>query len=117
MDYDESLDRVEAFLAAELPGLKKKLPFLLSEPEYRGVVSLLDQRMQIDIRYRASAADRFMAEREMNRELKLIFDKYHLSLNITEDYRMTDIVYLPKNEGDTEVSQDFLKKRWKGRIY
>ena len=53
----------------------------------------------------------------MNRELKLIFDKYHLSLNITEDYRMTDIVYLPKNEGDTEVSQDFLKKRWKGRIY
>ena len=117
MDYDESLDRVEAFLAAELPGLKEKLPFLLSEPEYRGVVSLLDQHVKIDIRYKASAVDRFMAEREMNRELKLIFDKYQLSLNITEDYRMTDIVYLPKEEGDTEASIEFLKKRWKGRAF
>ena len=117
MDYDESLDRVEAFLAAELPGLKEKLPFLLAEPEYRGVISLLDQHVQIDIRYKASAADRFMAEREMNRELKLIFDKYHLSLNITEDYRMTDIVYLPKREGDEEASKEFLKERWKGRAF
>ena len=46
-----------------------------------------------------------------------IFDKYHLSLNITEDYRMTDIVYLPKEEGDTEASIEFLKKRWKGRAF
>ena len=115
MDYDESLDRVEAFLAAELPGLMKKLPFLLAEPEYRGVVSLLDQHVQIDIRYRASAADRFMAEREMNRELKLLFDKYHLSLNITEDYRMTDIVYLPAGEGDAEASQEYMESRWKER--
>ncbi len=115
MDYDESLDRVEAFLAAELPLLRDKLPFLLSEPEYRGVISLLDQRMRIDIRYKASAADRFMAEREMNRELKLIFDKYHLSLNITEDYRMTDIVYLPAGEGDPEAAKAFLEERWKNK--
>lgn len=115
MDYDESLDRVESFLAAELPLLKDKLPFLLSEPEYRGVISLLDQRMRIDIRYKASAADRFMAEQEMNRELKLIFDKYHLSLNITEDYQMTDIVYLPAGDGDPEAAKAFLEKRWKNK--
>lgn len=80
IEYGESLERVENILAKELPNIKKRLPAIKDGPVYKGVVSLGDNSVNIRIASQCKESDRAQLSRDMNREMKLLFDKYDINI-------------------------------------
>lgn len=80
IEYGESLERVESILAKELPEIKKRLPAIKEGPFYKGVVSLGDNSVNIRIVSQCAEGDRAQLGRDLNREMKLLFDKYDINI-------------------------------------
>lgn len=80
IEYGESLEHVESILAKELPKIKKRLPAIKEGPFYKGVVSLGDNSVNIRILAQCAESDRAQLGRDMNREMKLLFDKYDINI-------------------------------------
>lgn len=80
IEYGESLERVESVLEKEFPNIKKHLKNIIDGPFYKGVVSLGDNSVNIRVMVLCSEKDRIQMERDLNREMKLIFDKYDINV-------------------------------------
>lgn len=80
IEYGESLERVESVLADEFPRIKERIPQILDGPFYKGVVSLGDNSVNIRIMVLCAEADRIQMERDLNREMKLLFDRNNISI-------------------------------------
>lgn len=80
IEYGESLERVENILAKELPNMKKRLPAIKDGPYYKGVVSLGDNSVNIRIMAQCAESARAQLGRDLNREMKLLFDKYDINI-------------------------------------
>ncbi len=80
IEYDESLERVEAILKDELPRMRENLPGVVDGPFYRGVASLGDSAVIIKIVAQCREADRVALERAMMREIKLMFDHHDIGI-------------------------------------
>lgn len=80
IEYGESLEHVESILSRELPNIAKKIPAILSGPFYKGVVSLGDSSVNIRIMVQCAEKDRGQVERDLNRAIKILFDKYDIGI-------------------------------------
>ena len=80
IEYGESLERVESILEDEFPNIRKHIPNILDGPFYKGVVSLGDNSVNIRIMVLCAEGDRIQMERDLNREMKLIFDRHNISI-------------------------------------
>lgn len=80
IEYGESLERVEAILAKELPNFKKRIHSIQDGPFYKGVTSLGDSSVNIRIVAQCAESDRMQLVRDLNREMKLLFDKYEINI-------------------------------------
>lgn len=80
IEYGESLERVESILAKELPQIKKRLPSIKEGPFYKGVVALGDNSVNIRILAQCAEGDRAQLGRDLNREMKILFDKYDINI-------------------------------------
>ena len=80
IEYGESLERVENILAKELPNIRKRLPAIIDGPFYRGVTMLADNSVNIKIVAECNERDRGGLTNDLNREMKLLFDKYGISI-------------------------------------
>ena len=72
-DYDEDPRRDEAVLLKELPKLKDKIPQCIVPPTYIGISKIGDSGIYYKIYATCKAPYRFQLERDMQRELYLIF--------------------------------------------
>lgn len=80
IEYGESLERVENILAKELPNIKRRLPAIRSGPFYKGVTELGENSVNIRIMAECAESDRFQLVRDLNREIKLMFDRNDISI-------------------------------------
>ncbi len=80
IEYGESLERVENILAQELPNIKKRLPAIIDGPFYKGVTMLADNSVNIKIVAECAEKDRAPLTNDLNREMKLLFDKHDISI-------------------------------------
>ena len=80
IEYSESLERVEAILSDELPKIRETIPAIIGGPFYKGVVSLGESSVNIRVMVQCAETDRAQVERDMNRELKLLFDKHDIGM-------------------------------------
>ena len=80
IEYGESLERVESILEDEFPNIRKHIPNILDGPFYKGVVSLGDNSVNIRIMVQCAEKNRIQLERDLNREMKLLFDKYDINI-------------------------------------
>ncbi len=80
IEYGESLERVEAILEQELPHVREHLPKITDGPFYKGVSELADSGVVIKIVAQCAEGDRIQMARDLNREMKLIFDKYKINV-------------------------------------
>ena len=80
IEYGEDLRYVEKVLKDEFPNIKNCLPAIVDGPYYRGVSELGDNAVTITIITKCLEADRIQLERDLKRQLKLIFDKYNISI-------------------------------------
>ena len=80
IEYSESLERVENILETEFPNIRRRLPAILDGPFYKGVVSLADNSVTIRVIVQCAESSRAQLERDMRREMKLIFDEYEINI-------------------------------------
>lgn len=80
IEYGESLEHVESILNRELPAIKDRLPSIVAGPYYKGVSTLGDSSVNIRIVAQCKEDDRVQLTRDLNRELKLVFDRNNISI-------------------------------------
>lgn len=73
--YEEDLERVEAILEKHLPRIKDEMPIFIEGPVYRGVQALADSSVVLRIYARVHEHKRHQATRDLNRAMKLLFDR------------------------------------------
>ncbi|MCR5453214.1 MAG: mechanosensitive ion channel [Lachnospiraceae bacterium] len=78
--YEENLERVEQILEAELPKMTDKLYGAVSAPRYQGVAELAANGVVLRFVVYAKSPLRMVVERCFFREIKLIFDKYGITI-------------------------------------
>ena len=78
--YGENLEKVEAVLKEELPGFRQRLPQLLEDVKYVGVVELGDSAVILRLLGRCEEKDRIILGRALNREVFLLFQKHNIDI-------------------------------------
>jgi small conductance mechanosensitive channel len=73
--YGEDIRKVEAVLIPALEEWKKKIPDIVEGPHYRGVQQLGDSAVVIRIYAKTQEMKKYQVLRDMNREVKLLFDE------------------------------------------
>ncbi len=96
--YEESLERVEEVLDRELPLMAERLPAIKEGPFYKGVTELGESAVLIRITMRCLETDRMQLQRDVNREIKLIFDRN----NINIPYNQIVVHEAPPEEGASD---------------
>ncbi len=74
IEYGESLERVEKVIEENLSLMKEKIPSIIDGPYYKGVVQLGVNGVTLRLVAQCAEGDKFQAQRDMNRQIKLIFD-------------------------------------------
>lgn len=80
VDYRESLERIESILRRELPRIAKRLSAVRQGPEYLGVVEMADSGVILRIVAYCAEEDRIQLARDLNREIKLMCDRWQISI-------------------------------------
>lgn len=111
IEYGESLERVETILEKELPRIKHRLPSIQEGPFYKGVVSLGDNSVNIRIMAQCAEGDRVQLGRDLNREMKLLFDKYDINIPFPQIVLNHPIEYKQATEQEKRHADAFAKKQ------
>ncbi len=109
IEYGESLERVESILAEELPKIPERLPAIENGPFYRGVTELGDNGVLIKISMQCKEGDRFQLARDFNREMKLIFDKYHINVPFPQVVLNQPVEFKEATEFEKHKAEEFNK--------
>lgn len=80
IEYGESLEKVENILSKEFPNIKARIPAIKDGPFYKGVVSLGESSVDIRIVAQCAESDRVQLGRDLNREMKILFDRYDINI-------------------------------------
>ena len=79
IDSSTPLNEVEDMLRAELPAISEAYPEMITGPEYRGVDSLNGDKISLLILTECRQSDYNYIQREVNREVKLLFEKHNIT--------------------------------------
>lgn len=111
IEYSESLERVESILAKEMPKMRDTIPGILSGPFYKGVVSLGDSSVNIRIMVKCAEADRFQVERDLNREVKLMFDRHDIGIPFPQIVINKPLEKRTATEGERQDAERFNREQ------
>lgn len=82
--YGESLERVEEILRKHLTVFKENIPDIIEGPFYRGVQSLGESGVVIRLYAKTEESKKYQVVRDMNREVKILFDQNHIEIPFTQ---------------------------------
>ena len=105
IEYNESIERVEAILAENMHTFKEKIPAIVDGPFYKGVQELGASAVVIRLLAKCSENDKFQVERDMNRVIKMLFDEH----NVNIPFDQIVVNYRDENEQFEEVSKEDIK--------
>ncbi|MBK1813137.1 mechanosensitive ion channel family protein [Clostridium sp. YIM B02505] len=80
IEYGESLERVEAILAERLEEIGSRITGIVEGPFYKGVGALNTNGVSLKIIANCHEKDKFQIRRELNREIKLLFDECNIDM-------------------------------------
>ena len=80
IEYGESLERVETVIRDNLAPLRDKITAIVDGPYYKGVKTLNASSVDLLFVARCKEEDLFQVQRDLNREIKLIFDKNEINI-------------------------------------
>lgn len=111
IEYGESLERVESILARELPKIKERVPSIVEGPFYKGVVSLGDNSVNIRMVAQCAETDRAQLGRDLNREMKILFDKYDINIPFPQVVINQPREYQAATEWEKKRADEFNKSQ------
>ena len=80
ISYSDDIGKVEKVLKDNLGQIKNKYKAIINGPEYVGVQSLSDSAVVIRITAECNEMMRYQVQRDINREIKIIFDKNNITI-------------------------------------
>ena len=80
IDHNESLEKVEAVFKKEFPKLKRKYPDMIGGPQYMGVSKIEGNMIYLRVLCQCSENNRMQVIRDLNRSIKLMFEKNDIRL-------------------------------------
>lgn len=80
ISYSADIKKVEKVIAENLPKIKERHKSIVNGPTYVGVQSLSDSAVILRVIAECNETMRYQVQRDINRELKLIFDKNRISI-------------------------------------
>lgn len=84
IEYGENLERVEAIINENLANINKKIPTIVDGLCYKGVTALNTSSVDLLFIAGCKEEDIYQTQRDINRELKLLFDKNDINIPITQ---------------------------------
>ena len=102
-EYNESILRIEEVIEAALPKMKEHVPAIVEGPFYKGVSELGESCVNIRLVAKCKEEDKYQVERDLNRELKILFDANDINipfnqivLNTRDPHEPNKTQYKPK---------------------
>ena len=83
-EYNESILRIEEVIEKAIPDMKKHIPAIVEGPFYKGVSALGDSSVNIKLMAKCHEEDKYQVERDLNREIKLLFDANNINIPFTQ---------------------------------
>lgn len=80
ISYDEDIHKVEEVIRENLAMIKSRIPDIQEGPYYYGVQSLADSAVVIRIYAKCPELKRYQVIRDLNREMKLLFDEHGIQI-------------------------------------
>jgi len=80
ISYGEDIERVEKIIHANLSEIRKQIPKIVEGPHYLGVQTLGDSSVVLRVIAMVNEGDRYTVARQLNREMKILFDKNNISI-------------------------------------
>ena len=111
IEYGESLERVEAILAQELPHIRERVPKITDGPFYKGVAALGDSSVVIKVVAQCAEGDRIQIARDLNREMKLIFDKHKINVPFPQVVLNQPVEFLEATEWQKRKAEQFAEEQ------
>ena len=84
IEYGESLERVELVIKDHLAEMKENIPDIAEGPFYMGVSRLGSSGVTLRFTAKCAEMQKFQVERDMNRQLKLLFDRNAINIPFTQ---------------------------------
>lgn len=84
IEYGESIERVESVFKEQLPLIKEKISTIVDGPFYKGVSAFNPSGVQIKIIAQCLEENKFQTERDLFRQIKLLFDKNDIGVPFTQ---------------------------------
>lgn len=114
IEYNESIERVENILKENFETIKKNLPSIVAGPFYQGVSELGASSVNIKIVAKCREENKFQLERDLNREIKLLFDKHNVNIpfnQIVLNYRDENEEAAKSTAKEAETAKAFIKEQ------
>jgi len=80
VEYGADLEKIEEIIKNNLPEIKKNIPLIVEGPFYVGVDQLADSAVVVRVTAKTEEINRNRVRRELNRELKLLFDRHQINI-------------------------------------
>jgi small conductance mechanosensitive channel len=80
INYSEDLEKVERIIHENLADIKARIPKIVEGPYYLGVQNLADSAVVLRVIALVNESDRFAVSRQLNREMKLLFDRNNIGI-------------------------------------
>lgn len=84
IEYSESLERVETVIKDNLSQIRRNVPAIQDGPHYMGVQELGTSGVKIRLVAECHESTLFQTERDLNRQIKLVFDKNGINIPFTQ---------------------------------
>lgn len=113
-EYNESIIRIEEVIQGALPEMKKNIPAIVEGPFYKGVSALGESSVNIKLVAKCKEDDKYQVERDLNREIKILFDKNNINIpfnQIVVNTRDPNEPNKTQYKGNKKQNQEFLDEQ------
>ena len=112
IEYGESIPRVEVVIRDNLEKIRQSIPAILDGPYYKGVEALGASSVDLLLVATCREEDIYQVQRDMNRELKLLFDANGISIPFPQIVLNQPTEFKKKTSKKTEAgAREFLEEQ------
>ena len=111
IEYGESLERVEAIIAENLPKIKEAIPEIVEGPFYKGVSELSDSSVDLKFIAKCEEIAKYQVERDLKRQFKLLFDQNNINIPFPQVVVNKPVTFEEATKKEKKAAQAFVEEQ------
>lgn len=111
IEYGESLERVENIIRDNLSVMREQIPAIADGPYYKGVAKLGASGVTLRFFAQCPESERYQTERDMNRQIKLIFDRNNIKIPFAQVVVHAPSEFETATEKEKAASEEFVAEQ------